>query len=150
MILHVYNNTDKQIDQDIFQLKFKIFLEKMSDHLQSFKLHAEDIVEFFLTNDDEVQKINRDFRGQDKPTDVISCAYLEVSDTILPPGPKVIGDMFISIDTAKKQALERDHNLEKELEILFVHGLLHLFGFDHQNDEEEAEMEKYAQRILGY
>lgn len=149
MILTIHNKTELIFKDEIFTSKFARFLDLMSDHLKQFNLNKEDQIELFLVDDPEIQNINRDFRHQDKPTDVISCAYLE-ADTFLAPGPKVIGDLFISIDTAKKQATERSHSTEKELEILFVHGLLHLFGFDHQNDAEEAAMEEKAKLLLGY
>ncbi|MEK7548061.1 MAG: rRNA maturation RNase YbeY, partial [Patescibacteria group bacterium] len=63
-------------------------------------------------------------------------------------GDVISGDIFISVDTAKKQAKENGHSLETELAVLFVHGLLHLFGFDHKTGREEAEMERWARKVL--
>ncbi len=103
---------------------------------------------FALIDDEEIRKLNKQYRGKDSATDVLSFAYSEGEKTVQGGGERQIGDIFISLDTAKKQAEEKGHSLKKELEILLVHGLLHLFGYDHQNDEREAEMEKMAAKIL--
>lgn len=104
-------------------------------------------VSLTLIGDKTIWKLNKNYRGKDTATDVLSFAYLEEKNS---PANKVteVGDIFISLDTAKKQAKEHSHSLNKELQILFTHGLLHLFGFDHQNDAEEKEMEKWAKKIL--
>lgn len=104
-----------------------------------------------IVGDEHIRLINRDHRGFDKPTDVLSFAFLEGEQIKVIGDPAwefEVGDIFISLHTASRQAKEHGHSLEKELEILFVHGLLHLFGFDHGDDEEEAEMEKWAKKIL--
>ena len=102
-----------------------------------------------LVDDRKIQALNCDYRGKNTPTDVLSFAYIEDEKTNITHGSAIqVGDIFISTDTAKRQAKDHKHSLEKELSILFVHGLLHLFGFDHNNDKEEAEMEKRAKKIL--
>ena len=101
-----------------------------------------------LIDDATIKAMNKEYRKKDSPTDVMSFAYLEVTDYKKEKGDVIVGDIFISDDTAKKQAKEKGHSLKKELEILFVHGLLHCFGFDHRTDKEEAEMEKWAKKIL--
>lgn len=103
-------------------------------------------VSLTLVGDKQMRELNKDYRGIDKATDVLSFAYLE--EEIPQEGEVSIGDIFISIETADRQALEKGHDLEKELSVLFVHGILHLFGFDHGNDEEEKEMEELAEKIL--
>lgn len=106
-------------------------------------------VTLVLCDDEYIHKLNKEYRSKDKPTDVISFAYLEVTDFEVVDGDVAAGDIFISLDTARRQAKEKGHSLKRELEILFVHGLLHCFGFDHRNDEEEAEMEGWAAKVLG-
>ncbi|MDD3861313.1 MAG: rRNA maturation RNase YbeY [Candidatus Gracilibacteria bacterium] len=102
-----------------------------------------------LVNDSAIQKLNRKYRGKNMPTDVLSFAYMEDAGVAqIREISLQIGDIFISVDTAKTQAKEHGHSLKKELEILFVHGLLHLFGFDHGDDKEEREMEKWAGKVL--
>jgi len=101
-----------------------------------------------LNGDKSMQALNQEYRKKDEPTDVIAFAYLEVTDYKKEKGDIIVGDIFISIDTAKRQAKERGAALGKELEVLFVHGLLHLFGFDHKTKKQETKMEKWAKKIL--
>ena len=105
-------------------------------------------IELVFINDRTIQAMNKEYRSKDKPTDVISFAYMEVTDYEKTVGDIMVGDIFISIDTATAQAEEKGHSWKKEVEILFVHGMLHCLGFDHNNDEEEAEMEGWAEKIL--
>jgi probable rRNA maturation factor len=91
-----------------------------------------------LTSDGEIQALNAQFRQQDKPTDVLSFAALEVDvpqaadDSI--DAAIYLGDIIISVDTAARQAPEHGYSLRKELAWLASHGLLHLLGWDHPND----------------
>lgn len=108
-----------------------------------------------LVSDKKIHKLNKQYRKKDKPTDVLSFAYTENNSSVdwiwggeWPARGGCLGDIFISVDTAKRQAKEHKHSLQKELRILFTHGVLHLFGFDHGNDKEEAEMGKWAGKIL--
>ncbi|MFC4558850.1 rRNA maturation RNase YbeY [Virgibacillus kekensis] len=106
----------------------------------------------FVTNT-EIQEINRNYRQQNKPTDVISFAMQEHSDgeleVIGDDGPLILGDIVISVDKAKEQAEEYGHSLERELGFLSVHGFLHLLGYDHMNEEDERNMFKRQDEILG-
>lgn len=106
-------------------------------------------LDLVLIDDKKMRSLNKEYRKKDSPTDVISFAYLEVTDYGKEPGDIIVGDVFISVDTAKRQAVEKGHDLKRELAILFVHGLLHCMGFDHNTDREEAEMEKWARKVLG-
>jgi len=101
-----------------------------------------------ITKDKFIKILNKTHRNIDKSTDVLSFAYLEGEKTISGNNIVAIGDIFISTETAKKQAKEKKHALARELEILFTHGLLHLLGFDHRNDKQEKEMESFAKKIL--
>ena len=106
-------------------------------------------IDLVIIDDAIMKEMNKEYREKNAPTDVISFAYLEVTAFEEGDDEIIIGDIFISVDTAKKQAKKRKHSLKKEMEILFVHGLLHVFGFDHKTDKQEAEMEKWAKKILG-
>lgn len=113
------------------------------------KVNAREIeVNLTFCSDDEIREINREYREKDKPTDVISFDFHgdKKSETMLPRD--ILGDIIISVDTTKKQAKEKKHSFLDELKILYVHGLLHTLGFDHQNDEQEEEMEKWAKKVL--
>ncbi len=89
-----------------------------------------------LTNDRAIRKLNRTFRRKDTPTDVLS--FPSALGLKAPSLDNThIGDMIISVETAHRQALERNHSLERELRILMIHGLLHLLGYDHEVDHGE-------------
>jgi probable rRNA maturation factor len=93
-----------------------------------------------LTGDGEIRRLNRSFRGFDKPTDVLAFAMREGP---LPPGGApldVLGDVIVSVETARRQAAARDRSLHGELQLLLAHGLLHLLGYDHQTPAEARRM----------
>ena len=87
-------------------------------------------IELILTNNDEMQEINLTSRGIDKPTDVLSFPYESMPHTPL-------GSIVISADFVKEKAEYYGHNFSDELALLFIHGLLHLLGFDHEVDNGE-------------
>lgn len=96
-----------------------------------------------------IQEINRDYRGLDKPTDVISFALQDSEDEmILDELENEIGDIFINIDYVVSQAKEYGHSIDREVRFLFTHGLLHLLGYDHMNEEDEKVMFHYQDVIL--
>ena len=93
-------------------------------------------IELILTTDEEIRQINKKFRNKDKATDVLSFPLEDI------PGMP-LGSIIISIDTAKKGAEEFGHSIEDEIKLLFIHGLLHLLGYDHEIDNGEMrEKEK--------
>jgi len=85
-----------------------------------------------LVMDSEIHSLNRQYRGKDKPTDVLS---FPLADALQ---PALLGDVIISIDTAARQAQRRGHSLREELQILLIHGILHLLGYDHEVSHSEA------------
>ncbi|HIX01541.1 MAG TPA: rRNA maturation RNase YbeY [Candidatus Ligilactobacillus excrementigallinarum] len=108
-------------------------------------------------NNEHIHEINKEYRGIDKPTDVISFAMEEdgsEGDIILPEEfdlPKNIGDLMISMDKVKEQAEYLGHSTDRELGFLAVHGFLHLNGYDHMKAEDEKEMFGLQDEILdGY
>jgi rRNA maturation RNase YbeY len=90
-----------------------------------------------LVDDDEMQRLNRDYRGKDRTTDVLAFALREGEATGLQE-PGMLGDVVISVPTAVRQAAERGHDLDRELAELLVHGVLHLLGYDHERSPAEA------------
>ncbi|KAG6388008.1 hypothetical protein SASPL_153205 [Salvia splendens] len=97
-------------------------------------------------NDEFIQKLNKDWRGEDHATDVLSMSQ-HIPELKLPI--LMLGDIVISVETAARQAEERGHTLIDEIRILMVHGLLHLLGFDHELSEEaEKEMENEEELML--
>ncbi|MBT9175866.1 MAG: Endoribonuclease YbeY [Firmicutes bacterium] len=92
-----------------------------------------------FVDDKEMQRLNLAFRGQDRPTDVLSFADACEEELIRPEGaPKLLGDIVISLERALAQAEEYGHSLEREVAFLLVHGLLHLAGFDHDAENGDA------------
>ncbi|MEB1807580.1 MAG: rRNA maturation RNase YbeY [Bacillaceae bacterium] len=105
-----------------------------------------------FVDDERIREINRDYRGKDTPTDVISFALNEAGEEevqiIDPEGPNVLGDIIISIPRTIEQAQQYEHSFERELGFLLVHGFLHLLGYDHLTDEEEKIMFSRQEEIL--
>ena len=99
-------------------------------------------------DDEFIHKVNKEYRGMDRPTDVISFA-LYSDDPNSPDLEEIeLGEIIVSIDTAKKQAVEGKHSLEKEVYYLIAHGILHLLGFDHQAQEEYNFMVSVQNEVL--
>jgi probable rRNA maturation factor len=96
-----------------------------------------------LVNDAAIQEINREHRGKDKPTDVLSFPL----DPDVEGPERLLGDIVISIDTARRQAAEYDAPLQREVYRLAIHGLLHVLGHDHMEPEERAVMEAEERRL---
>ena len=82
--------------------------------------------------DPEIHRLNRQYRQKDKPTDVLS---FPLADDLC---PALLGDVVISVDTATRQAHRRKHSLREEVQILLIHGVLHLLGYDHEVSRSEA------------
>lgn len=114
------------------------------------QLHLSDDLELsvIFVNDERIHEINRDYRQIDRSTDVISFALEDNEQFYVEGMPRELGDIFISIDHAKKQADEYGHSFYREMCFLFTHGLLHLLGYDHMNEEDEKEMFTLQNDIL--
>ena len=100
----------------------------------------------FLCDDATIHPLNRDYRGKDKPTDVLSFAQREGDFAFI--DDDVLGDVIVSMDTTIRQANERKHSTQTELRVLLVHGILHLLGYDHIEDDEAEIMEAKEREIL--
>ncbi|MBU5342838.1 rRNA maturation RNase YbeY [Caldifermentibacillus hisashii] len=133
--------------------------EQVQQILQLLQLAAkrEEVIgdsELSLTfvDNEKIHEINREYRGIDRPTDVISFALEENTEgemeIIGQDMPRVLGDIIISIQRAKQQAEEYGHSFMRELGFLAVHGFLHLLGYDHGTKEEEQQMFSRQEEIL--
>jgi probable rRNA maturation factor len=136
----VVNQTNESIEE----------LNKIKD-LLTFALDYEHLtnVEFnvIIIDNETIQALNRDYRHIDKPTDVISFALEDYQD-IKYDDKRLLGDIYISIDKAKSQAIEYGHSFLRELSFLSIHGLLHLLGYDHMNESDEKIMFAKQEEIL--
>lgn len=100
---------------------------------------AESELSLVLCDDAFIHPLNRDWRGVDRPTDVLSFPQEEPdAPGVFAEPPPVLGDVVVSTETAARQAAELGHPLEVEVRALVVHGLLHLLGHDHEDDEDAA------------
>lgn len=107
-----------------------------------------------LTNNEEIHKINKEYRNVDRPTDVLSFPMYEREEIENLKGDKlsvqeeILGDIIVSIEKVKEQAEEYGHSFERELAYLITHGCLHLLGYDHMIDEEKEIMRKHEELVL--
>ena len=124
---------------------------------EAFAFPAEVSVTF--VDDDTIRELNREYRGKDKPTDVLSFPLYDGEDDALPlpphedgdeeAEPVALGDIVISAERARAQSVEYGHSFERELAFLAVHSTLHLLGYDHERSEEEdAEQCRRQEEIL--
>jgi len=129
-----------------------IFDELARKTFKQLKKSTRVALEVDFVNDERIHQINREYRHVDRPTDVISFAFDdEVEGEVAIKGGPVhdLGVIIISIDRALAQAKEYGHSEKREITFLFVHGLLHLLGYDHGTPEEEAVMFGLQDTILG-
>ena len=116
--------------------------EAVLNHLELFDAE----LSLLLCDDATIHPLNRDYRGKDKPTDVLSFAQREGEFAFV--DDNLLGDVIISMDTTIRQATERNHSVQTELRVLLVHGILHLLGYDHIEDDEAEIMEAKEREIL--
>jgi probable rRNA maturation factor len=120
---------------------FQQWLEILNDDLPTAPSYE---ISLRLTTDTEIQTLNFQYRQQDKPTDVLAFASLEAdlpqSEEMVASMPLYLGDIIVSIDTAQRQAQQQEHSLSTELAWLTAHGLLHLLGWDHPDEDSLMEM----------
>ena len=141
-------------DQDIIVIPERLE-QLLSDGLNAVaKLHGlgeQEEVDITIVTDDEIHTLNRDYRNVDRATDVLSFALDEDGgEPELVGGPEVhlLGDIIISAETAARQAEEFGHGLEREIVYLAVHGLLHLLGYDHMQEEDKVIMRAKEEEAL--
>ena len=134
----------KKVEEEIKELdEVKKFINFALDYLK-----LENVVfNIIIIDNKEIHEINREYRGIDRPTDVISFA-LEDDNTFVALDKRILGDIYISIDKAREQACEYGHALLRELCFLTIHGILHLLGYDHMEPEDEKVMFELQERIL--
>ncbi len=123
------------------------YLNEVINHTLEVMDAKESIFTIIFVTKEEIHELNKQYRGVDRVTDVISFALEDVNDVSL-SDVRVLGDIYICIDRMKEQAVEYNHSETRELSFLTVHGLLHLLGYDHQTKEEEEIMFNLQRKIL--
>ena len=110
-------------------------------------------INIILTDPQNIRKTNTEFRNVDKETDVLSFPMFEKEEIINLKNKEddileVLGDIMISIERVKQQAVEYNHSFERELSYMLVHGFYHLMGYDHMVEEEKKQMREKEENIL--
>ncbi|AQW22119.1 rRNA maturation RNase YbeY [Lentilactobacillus curieae] len=153
MDLEIYDKTAEKVTEDQLKLIRNVL------NFAGEYIHLPDNAEMSVTlvNNDEIQRINREYRDVDRPTDVISFAIEDegeddlpiiLDDTLKEEIPQNIGDIFVSVDKVAEQADYLEHSFDRELGFLVVHGFLHLNGYDHMKKEDADVMFPLQKEIL--
>ena len=100
-----------------------------------------------IVDNKKIHEINKTYRNVDRPTDVISFAF-EDNEGITPNNMRILGEIYLSVEKAKEQAKEFGHSEKREICYLSIHGLLHLLGYNHEEDEEKKVMRSLEEKIL--
>ena len=135
--------SDAAFPSELLERAVKAALEHQSESPESE-------LTIVLTDDARMQELNRDYLGIDAPTDVLSFPASETDESEIDPetGSPYLGDILISLPYAAKSAQKAGHPLEAEVQLLAVHGVLHLLGHDHAEADEKARMWKAQAEIL--
>ncbi len=123
------------------------------ERLAAFALEREDAPEncelsIAVVDLDEMSQLNEQYRGKEGPTDVLSFGCDDPCAVLGPDEPVTLGDVVIAPAVAETQAAEYGHTVEEELNLLLVHGVLHLLGYEHEEDDEAAAMQARERAIL--
>ena len=113
-------------------------VKRRAERLMRLLGEADAELSILLCDDEVIWELNRDYRGKNAPTDVLSFAMSEGEAVGL--GDRILGDIVISVETAKRQAREAGLETSREVASLLIHGLLHLLGYDHNRADQAAEM----------
>ncbi len=141
MEIEVFNETNEKLAKELKELKEFLISVAKDEKLDNI------IYNVIIVDNEKIREINREYRGKDMATDVISFA-LEDDKTFNRCDIRILGDIYISIDKARSQALEYGHSFKRELYFLAVHGFLHLLGYDHMTKEDEEVMFKKQEEVL--
>ena len=143
MRVSIYNKTKGSNLKQYYTDLDKIF----ESCLTTLKVDKEVDVAVILIRSKAIQKLNKQYRNIDKSTDVISFA-IQDSEEIMFDDTLDIGDIYINVDSVVSQALDYGHSIRREFCFLFIHGLLHCFGYDHMNEKDEKIMFELQNKIL--
>ena len=136
----VFNETNEKLKEiDELPDLIKFMTKYMGEEDSEFNV--------IIVDNEKIHEINKTYRNIDRETDVISFALEDNADIVL-ENVRVLGDIYISIDKAKSQAIEYGHSLKRELCFLTTHGFLHLLGYDHMKKEDEEIMFGLQKEIL--
>jgi probable rRNA maturation factor len=143
------------IEADIDTIWLQQIIEKV---LNSEKTPANAEISLVITGQERIQELNREYRGKDNPTDVLSFSMQQIAPIsglspvfVMPEPPDGmlhLGEVIVSYPQAEIQAKEQGHNVQKELANLVIHGVLHILGYDHEEPDMEVKMKSREAEIL--
>jgi len=136
---YIFNTTDEEIDTS----ELVSVLEFACKHLNI----ENPLLNIVIVDNEKIREINREYRGKDSVTDVISFAFEEVNDVDY-EDVRFLGEIYISYERCKEQARDFGHSVRREFSYLAVHGLLHLLGYDHMNESDKKVMRALEEEIL--
>jgi probable rRNA maturation factor len=145
--IDIFDEVDELSQDDIAEIENLINFAATKE-----KVEPGSEVSVTFVSSEKIHEINREYRDKDRPTDVISFALEEMGEgemeIVGTDIPRVLGDIIISTEKAREQAVEYNHSVMRELGFLAVHGFLHLLGYDHENEEDEKRMFSRQREIL--
>ncbi len=140
-------NNVEIINETGLNLDYIEVMQKLIDYAINHEGIENVIFNIIIVDNEYIHKLNKEYRGIDRPTDVISFALEDNADEI-ESNVRILGDIYISIDKVYEQAKEYGHSNLREICFLMIHGFLHLLGYDHMKEEEEKIMFAKQEEIL--
>ncbi|MDO4295284.1 MAG: rRNA maturation RNase YbeY [bacterium] len=158
MTISISYETEKKLELPYTEIIEKVIQEAMD--YEACPYEAE--INVVLTDNEEIQRINQEFRGMDRATDVLSFPLVDYETPAdfshledaaedyfnLETGELMLGDIIVSVEKVQEQAASYGHSQTRELAFLIAHSMLHLFGYDHMEDEERVVMERKQAEVL--
>lgn len=144
-MLNIVNKTN----YSDFKKYYPLLEQYYKKTLKTLKIKDNFVLSLIIVGPRTIKSINRDYRGIDKVTDVISFALLDSGKEIKYEKEIELGDIFVNRNRVLSQAKEYKHSVKREFVFLFVHGLLHLLGYDHMNPKDEKKMFDLQKKIVG-
>ena len=136
---YIFNTTDRDIDTS----ELSSVIEFACNHLGI----KNPLLNIVIVDNERIREINKEYRNKDAVTDVISFAFEEVND-VKYDDVRFLGEIYISYERCESQAKDYGHSVRIEFSYLAVHGLLHLLGYDHMNEEDKRVMRALEEEIL--
>ena len=136
----IINETNENIEE-------LVEVRKLINFALEFQKIKNCLFNIIIVDEEKIHYLNKNYRNKDSVTDVISFA-LEDEDSFIKTDVRILGDIYICLKRAKEQSIEYGHSFLREISFLSVHGLLHLLGYDHMEEDEEKIMFKLQEMIL--
>lgn len=138
----IFNETEEEIEE-------LETIKELLEYASKIEEVEEAIFNVIVIDNNQIREINKEYRGIDRETDVISFALEDDTKCVQFEGePRMLGDIYISVEKAKEQAISYGHSFKREICFLALHGFLHLLGYDHMEKEEEKIMFDRQELIL--